>query len=124
MGSVELDSNTLDALLCDQSYVGGYQPSQADNQVWRALGGPPDPKVHPHMARWYAHMASFSGESQALPPAPHAVVFHGPKSPAQASRVAPGGEQSGKPQGAKPQKTPSKKQDTEVSRRCMGRAGH
>lgn len=118
MGSVELDSNTLDALLCDQSYVAGYQPSQADNQVWWALECAPDEKVHPHMARWYAHMASFmGGESQAFPPAPHVVVFHGSMSPAQASRVAPRGEQGGKPQSAKPQKTPSKKQDTEAAKK-------
>lgn len=118
MGSVELDSNTLDALLCDQSYVAGYQPSQADNQVWRALECVPDEKVHPHLARWYAHMASFmGGESQAFPPAPHVVVFHGSMSPTQTSRVAPRGEQGGKPQGAKPQKTPSKKQDAEAAKK-------
>lgn len=118
MGSVELDPNTLDALLCDQSYVGGHQPTQADTQVWQALGGPPDPQLHPHTARWYTHMASFKGESHAFPPAPIVVVFHGPKSPAQAPRVAPGKGESGEPQSAKPQKAPSKKKDAEVSQGC------
>lgn len=123
MGSVELDSNTLDALLCDQSYVGGHQPTQADTQVWQALGGPPDPQLHPHTARWYTHMASFKGESHAFPPAPLVVVFHGPKSPAQASRVAPVERGSSQPQSAKPQKVPNKKKDVESKKEKGGGGG-
>ena len=124
MGAVELDPNTLDALLCDQSYVGGHQPTQADTQVWQTLVGPPDPKVHPHTARWYNHVASFKGESHAFPPASHMVVFHGPKSPTQAPRMVSGQGERGKVQGAKPQKAPSKKKDVEVSKKCMVYAGH
>lgn len=121
MGSLELDPNTLDALLLDQSYVGGHQPTQADTQVWQALGGHPDPTVHPHMARWYTHMASYSGESHNLPLAPLKVVFHGPKS-AKASRVTSGVGESGEDKSSMPQKAPSsKKKDVEVSVGCMHR---
>lgn len=122
MGSLELDPNTLDALLSDQSYVGGHQPSQADTQVWQALGGHPNATVHPHMARWYTHMASYSGESHKLPPAPLNVVFHCPKSSAQAARVTSGVEVSGEAQSSKTQKAPSnKKKDAEVSVGCVYR---
>lgn len=122
MGSLELDPNTLDALLSDQSYVGGYQPTQADTQVWQALGGHPNATVHPHMARWYTHLASYSGESHNLPPAPLKVVFHSPKSSAQAAGVTSGVGVSGEAQSSKPQKAPSnKKKDVEVSVGCVHR---
>ena len=39
-----------------------YAPSQADVQLYKALGGPPRVGGLNHLRRWYRHIASFEGE--------------------------------------------------------------
>merc|ERR1712080_790400 len=46
----------LDAFLADHSYIEGYVPSQADTQVYEALGAAP---TEAHALRWYNHIKSF-----------------------------------------------------------------
>merc|ERR1712121_151601 len=46
----------LDAFLAEHSYIEGYVPSQADTQVYEALGSAPS---EPHALRWYNHIKSF-----------------------------------------------------------------
>jgi len=46
----------LDAFLADHSYIEGYVPSQADTQVYEALGCAPKES---HALRWYNHIKSF-----------------------------------------------------------------
>ncbi len=51
----------LNAHLEGRSYIkGGAAPTQADVAVLRAVA-PPDAATHPHAARWYAHLQSFTG---------------------------------------------------------------
>merc|ERR1711909_171334 len=46
----------LDAFLADHSYIEGFVPSQADTQVFDALGSAPKDA---HALRWYNHIKSF-----------------------------------------------------------------
>merc|ERR1711962_868247 len=46
----------LDAFLADHSYIEGFVPSQADTQVYEALGSAPKDA---HALRWYNHIKSF-----------------------------------------------------------------
>merc|ERR1712180_341719 len=46
----------LDAFLADHSYIEGFVPSQADTQVYEALGSAPKDG---HALRWYNHIKSF-----------------------------------------------------------------
>merc|ERR1712112_167696 len=46
----------LDAFLADHSYIEGFVPSQADTQVYEALGCAPKDA---HALRWYNHIKSF-----------------------------------------------------------------
>merc|ERR1712227_526469 len=46
----------LDAFLADHSYIEGFVPSQADTQVYEALGSAPK---EAHALRWYNHIKSF-----------------------------------------------------------------
>merc|ERR1712218_542848 len=46
----------LDSFLADHSYIEGYVPSQADTQVYEALGSAPKDA---HALRWYNHIKSF-----------------------------------------------------------------
>jgi len=50
----------LNTYLADKSYVEGYTPSQADVTAFLKLGSAPDRASHPHAARWYKHIASYS----------------------------------------------------------------
>merc|ERR1712226_1092238 len=45
-----------DAFLADHSYIEGFVPSQADTQVFDALGSAPKDA---HALRWYNHIKSF-----------------------------------------------------------------
>lgn len=52
----------LDAYLQTRSYLRGFTPSQDDNALLPHLAGLalPDLKaMHPHLARWHQHIASF-----------------------------------------------------------------
>jgi len=54
----------LNTYLADKSYVEGYTPSQADVTAFLKLGSAPDRASHPHAARWYKHIASYSDEER------------------------------------------------------------
>ncbi|KAK5641756.1 hypothetical protein RI129_010303 [Pyrocoelia pectoralis] len=49
----------LDNFLKDNSYISGYQPTQADLQTFQSLGKSPNVK-YTHALRWYNHISSFS----------------------------------------------------------------
>ncbi|GFY49137.1 elongation factor 1-beta [Trichonephila inaurata madagascariensis] len=49
---------SLDEFLADNSYIEGFQPSQADTTVFQALKSPPSAEF-PHALRWYNHIKSF-----------------------------------------------------------------
>ncbi len=55
-----------DTLLRDRSYVAGFTPSQADVQLYKAMGSPPAASEFPHLSRWFQHVASFEGEFASL----------------------------------------------------------
>ena len=44
-----------------------WTPSQADVSVFTSIKAAPDAKVHPHVARWYKHIASYASEHASLP---------------------------------------------------------
>jgi len=52
----------LNNFLADKSYIEGYTPSQADITLYKKIGTSPDKATHPHAARWFKHIASFSYE--------------------------------------------------------------
>ena len=47
--------------------MASYAPSQADVQVYKAMGGPPQVGGLNHLRRWYRHTASFESEFAVLP---------------------------------------------------------
>ncbi|GFR15145.1 elongation factor 1-beta, partial [Trichonephila clavata] len=49
---------SLDEFLADNSYIEGFQPSQADTTVFQALKSSPSAEF-PHALRWYNHIKSF-----------------------------------------------------------------
>ncbi|KAH8817883.1 hypothetical protein DL96DRAFT_1623610 [Flagelloscypha sp. PMI_526] len=57
----------LEEHLATRSYVEGYEPSQADVQVFVAIGSVPDATKNPHVARWYTHIKSYASEHGSLP---------------------------------------------------------
>jgi len=52
----------LNEFLADKSYIEGYTPSQSDVTLFKKIGSSPDKATHPHAARWFKHIASFSAE--------------------------------------------------------------
>jgi len=56
----------LNSWLETRSYVTGYQPSQADVTVFKAVGSAPDPAKYPHAARWYKHVATYESDFSTL----------------------------------------------------------
>jgi len=54
----------LNKHLQDNSYIGGYTPSQSDVQVFSTVTSAPDANKAPHVARWWNHIASFSEEEK------------------------------------------------------------
>ena len=55
--------STLEALnahLRTRSYVSGFKPSQSDRTVFQQVANEVDAKTYPYVARWYAHIASFT----------------------------------------------------------------
>lgn len=66
-GDLSKDSglSQLNAFLESRSYLVGYVPSQADVATFGQIGGKaPDGNRHPHVARWYRHIASYSSAEQ------------------------------------------------------------
>lgn len=57
---------TINNHLADRSYIEGYEPSQADVSVFRALNGPP-PAKYVHYLRWYKHIKSYGKEIDKFP---------------------------------------------------------
>jgi hypothetical protein len=56
----------LNTFLADKSYIGGYQPSQADKAMFEALRGVTWPSSMSHLMRWHQHIKSFSPVELAL----------------------------------------------------------
>ncbi|CAH8485309.1 unnamed protein product [Dicrocoelium dendriticum] len=76
---------SLDAYLLTRSYIEGYQPSQADCVVYRAVSKKPDAKYE-NALRWYNHIDSFgaameSFPGQAKPLASYGITEHAETTP-------------------------------------------
>ncbi|KAG9292852.1 hypothetical protein G9A89_016214 [Geosiphon pyriformis] len=72
MGFTQLENDTglnvLNGFLEERSYIQGYEPTQADVAVFKALNGKvPNAEKYPHAARWYHQIASYSHEFDSLP---------------------------------------------------------
>merc|ERR1711964_907981 len=66
--TIVMDNNALNNALSGASYLSGFVASQADLAQFDSMSGAPDAKQHPHAARWYNHIASFSlGKRLRLP---------------------------------------------------------
>ncbi|CAG8601540.1 249_t:CDS:2, partial [Acaulospora morrowiae] len=85
---LEKDSGltVLNSYLEDKSYIEGYEPSQADVSVFKALNHKvPVSEKFPYAARWYHHIASYSDGFSALPgDAGRTASDYGPDVPAAA----------------------------------------
>jgi len=52
---------SLDLKLRDFSYLGGYNPSSEDREIWNEIADlKPDPDTYPHLYRWQIHLSSFT----------------------------------------------------------------
>merc|ERR1712200_210862 len=72
----------LDSFLADHSYIEGYVPSQADTQVYEALGSAPKDA---HALRWYNHIKSFGTGMKQFPKASSGFSLGGGAAPAAAA---------------------------------------
>jgi len=61
------DLKQLEEHLTTRSYIDGYEPSQSDVGVYKALGSAPSSTEYPHAARWYKHITSWEAEHDNLP---------------------------------------------------------
>jgi len=52
----------IDAHLASRSYIVGYQPSQADTTVFKAVCGQNLPAECVHLMRWYRHISSYGSD--------------------------------------------------------------
>lgn len=52
----------INAHLANCSYITGYQPSQADTTVYKAVCGQSFPAEFVHLIRWYKHILSYGGD--------------------------------------------------------------
>lgn len=57
----------INAHLANQSYIVGYQPSQADTTVYKAVSGPSIPAEFLHLLRWCRHMSSYGDNIEKFP---------------------------------------------------------
>ncbi|KAH7927558.1 hypothetical protein BV22DRAFT_1084755 [Leucogyrophana mollusca] len=62
---MSLNLDALEQHLVTRSYVEGYTPSQADVHVYKLITAPD--AAHPHTARWYSHIKSYTAEFDSLP---------------------------------------------------------
>ncbi|POS87827.1 elongation factor 1-beta, partial [Erysiphe pulchra] len=71
MGFVDLVTDAglhmLNSWLTTRSYIIGFNPSQADVTIFKALKQAPDSAKYPHAARWYKHISSYQNEFANLP---------------------------------------------------------
>ncbi|KAK0724701.1 hypothetical protein B0H67DRAFT_110915 [Lasiosphaeris hirsuta] len=56
----------LNNWLLTRSYIAGFNASQADVAVFKALKSSPDAAKYPNAARWYKHIASYEDEFPTL----------------------------------------------------------
>ena len=73
-----------------------YSATTADLAVLAHLGAAPDAKAHPHTARWYAHISSFSAKKRASLPAGQVTLPEGSAKPAEKA-AAPAKVEAKKP---------------------------
>ena len=52
--------NALNDYLADHSYISGYQPSQSDTTIFKAIGNTVPQATLVHLLRWYNHIRSYS----------------------------------------------------------------
>ncbi|RKF58701.1 Elongation factor 1-beta [Erysiphe neolycopersici] len=71
MGFVDLDTDgglhILNSWLTTRSYIIGFNPTQADVTILKALKQAPDSSKFPHAARWCKHINSYQNEFTNLP---------------------------------------------------------
>ncbi|KAH7103944.1 elongation factor 1 beta/delta chain [Auriculariales sp. MPI-PUGE-AT-0066] len=58
--SANLDK--LNTHLASRSYIEGYEPSQADSAVFKAIPEAPSASQYPNASRWYTHIKSWESE--------------------------------------------------------------
>ena len=67
-----------------------YTPSQADVHVFKAISAAPDASAYPAVARWYAHIKSYTSEFDSLSGSSKAgEAFLGGAKAAPAAAAAP-----------------------------------
>lgn len=59
--------SAINAHLTTRSYIVGYQPSQADTTVYKAVCGNSLPAEFLHLLRWYRHISSYGNEVDKFP---------------------------------------------------------
>jgi len=70
----------VNAHLANRSYIAGYQPSQADTTVYKAVCGNSLPAEFLHLLRWYRHISSYGNELDKFPGPKQTMAelgFHG-----------------------------------------------
>ncbi|CAB40171.1 translation elongation factor EF-1 beta subunit, guanyl-nucleotide exchange factor (eEF1B) [Schizosaccharomyces pombe] len=86
MGFSDLTSDAglkqLNDFLLDKSFIEGYEPSQADAVVFKAVGVAPDTAKYPNGARWYKQIATY--DLATLPGTAKEVSAYGPEGAAAA----------------------------------------
>lgn len=120
MDSLEVDLADLNSILRDQSYICGYEPTQADVAAWEAVDGAPSPEEYPHVARWYMHIASFGAERRNFKKVAFSAVLReantdGNKKMKEVEKM--------KPLSNKPQKGASNKSEAEGKKEKGGGGG-
>merc|ERR1711907_480824 len=88
---IEMDAAALNAKLAGASYLSGHIVSTADLAQFESMAGPPSADAHPHAARWYKHMSSYSlGERLRFRSADGGAA---PAPAAASSQAAPAGDE-------------------------------
>jgi len=61
--------SALNQYLSERSYIIGFAPSQADNELYEILAKVPESDMapHPHVLRWFRHISSFGIGRKAFP---------------------------------------------------------
>ena len=73
LSSVE-GAQFLDNHLKDRSYITGFNPTQADTQVWGKMQGPPSDKFE-NLSRWYTNISSYEQDKKSFPPSDIELKF-------------------------------------------------
>lgn len=78
----------VNAHLMNRSYIVGYQPSQADTTVYKAVSDQSLPAEFVHLVRWYKHICSYGNDINRFPGTKQTMVelgFHDDANPAVSS---------------------------------------